>query len=129
MIPNSYDFAPEFVMSGLLSRSEVVSSWAWMSRRTFVAMSGWSMALARGRSPHRAGAFLRTRALTKDLTGTVTAVAKMGYEVVEFYAPYFDWTPQRAMDVRKLLDDLGIRCNSTHNDYQSVHRRGFTQGD
>lgn len=53
--------------------------------------------------------------LSKDLTGTVTKVAKMGYQVVEFYAPYFSWTTQQAKDVRKLMDDLGIRCNSTHN--------------
>ena len=52
---------------------------------------------------------------TKDLPGTVTAVAKMGYEVVEFYSPYFSWTPAAAKDVRKLLDDLGIKCLSTHN--------------
>jgi sugar phosphate isomerase/epimerase len=53
--------------------------------------------------------------LGKDLNGTVTAVAKMGYQVVEFYAPYFQWTTAQAKDVRKLLDDLGIKCNSTHN--------------
>jgi sugar phosphate isomerase/epimerase len=53
--------------------------------------------------------------LAKDLKGTVTAVAKMGYQVVEFFSPYFDWTPEQTKDVRKLLDDLGIRCNSTHN--------------
>jgi len=51
----------------------------------------------------------------KDLPGTVTAVAKMGYQVVEFYAPYFEWTPAAAKDVRKLLDDLGTQCRSTHN--------------
>jgi sugar phosphate isomerase/epimerase len=53
--------------------------------------------------------------LGKDLPGTVTAVAKMGYQVVEFYAPYFSWTPEETKNVRKLMDDLGIRCNSTHN--------------
>ena len=53
--------------------------------------------------------------LGKDLLGTVRAVAKMGYEVVEFYAPYYSWTTDRAKEVRKLLDDLGVRCNSTHN--------------
>ncbi len=57
--------------------------------------------------------------LAKDLTGAVTAVAKMGYQVVEFYAPYFQWTEDYARQVRKLLDDLGIRCNSTHNGAQS----------
>jgi sugar phosphate isomerase/epimerase len=53
--------------------------------------------------------------LAKDLNGTVTAVAKMGYEVVEFFSPYFSWTPDYAKEVKKLMDDLGIRCNSTHN--------------
>lgn len=54
--------------------------------------------------------------LKKDLNGTVTAVAKMGYQVVEFFAPYYAWTTQETKDVRKLLDDLGIQCDSTHND-------------
>jgi sugar phosphate isomerase/epimerase len=40
----------------------------------------------------------------------------MGYQCVEFYAPYFDWTESQTKDMRKLLDDLGIRCYSTHND-------------
>ena len=53
--------------------------------------------------------------LARDLMGTVRAVAKLGYEDVEFYAPYFDWTAAKAKDVRKLLDDLGIHCFSTHN--------------
>ncbi len=53
--------------------------------------------------------------LKKDPQGTVRAVAKMGYEGVEFFSPYFAWTPQEAKDMRKLLDDLGIRCLSTHN--------------
>jgi len=53
--------------------------------------------------------------LQKDLKGTVTAVAKMGYEVVEFFSPYYEWTPDYAKEVRKLLNDLGIRCLSTHN--------------
>jgi sugar phosphate isomerase/epimerase len=55
-------------------------------------------------------------ALKQDLTGTVRAVAAMGYQCVEFYAPYFEWTESQTRDMRKLLDDLGIRCYSTHND-------------
>ena len=54
-------------------------------------------------------------ALKKDLEGTVTAVARMGYQGVEFYSPYLDWTADQARRMRKLLDDLGIRCFSTHN--------------
>jgi sugar phosphate isomerase/epimerase len=54
--------------------------------------------------------------LKADLMGTVSAVAKMGYQCVEFYAPYFDWTENQTKDMRKLLDNLGVRCYSTHND-------------
>ena len=57
--------------------------------------------------------------LKQDLKGTVTAVAKMGYQCVEFFSPYFDWTPAYAKEVRKLLDDLGITCSSTHNSFKS----------
>ncbi|HTT22030.1 MAG TPA: sugar phosphate isomerase/epimerase [Candidatus Sulfotelmatobacter sp.] len=54
--------------------------------------------------------------LQKDPRGTVRAVAQMGYQVVEFYGPYFDWSEAQAKDMRKLMDELGIRCLSTHND-------------
>ena len=30
--------------------------------------------------------------MTKDTLATVRAIAKMGYEVVEFYGPYYAWT-------------------------------------
>jgi len=63
--------------------------------------------------------------LEKDLEGTVRSVAKMGYQVVEFYSPYFSWTPERAKEVRKLLDDLGVRCLSTHNGAGSISGEGL----
>jgi len=47
--------------------------------------------------------------------GTLREVAKLGYEGVEFYAPYYEWTTAQAKDVKRLLDDLKIRCFSTHN--------------
>lgn len=53
--------------------------------------------------------------LKKDLMGTVRSVAKLGYEGVEFYSPYMEWTPDYAKQVRKLLDDAGMKCYSTHN--------------
>jgi sugar phosphate isomerase/epimerase len=46
----------------------------------------------------------------KDLTGTVTAVAKMGYHGVEF-AGYYG---RDAKTLRKLLDDVGLKCCGTH---------------
>ena len=65
--------------------------------------------------------------LQKDLHGTVRAVAKMGYQVVEFYSPYYSWTTDQAKDVRKLMDDLGIKCLSTHNSPQSISAEGMAK--
>ncbi len=63
--------------------------------------------------------------LHKDLMGTVRAVAKMGYETVEFYSPYYAWTPEYAKEVRSMMDDAGVRCLSTHNDGQSFTPEGI----
>jgi len=65
--------------------------------------------------------------MAKDLPATVRAVAKMGYEVVEFFASYYTWTPEQAKDVRKLLDDLGIKCNSTHNGPNALRPDGIAK--
>lgn len=58
--------------------------------------------------------------LAKDLPNTLRTVAKIGYEVVEFYSPYTAWTFPYAKDVRAQLDDLGLRCFSTHNGFESL---------
>src|SRR5262245_53829909 len=47
--------------------------------------------------------------LAKDLPNTLKTVAQIGYEVVEFYAPYFKWAPAYAKDVRTQMDDLNLR--------------------
>lgn len=51
----------------------------------------------------------------KDMMGTLRAVAAMGYEGVEFWAPYLEWTADYAKEVRKTLDQLKLRAFSTHN--------------
>ncbi len=58
--------------------------------------------------------------LMRNLPDTLRAVAKMGYEVVEFFAPYAEWTFPFAKSVRTLLDDLGLRCYSTHNRFPAL---------
>jgi sugar phosphate isomerase/epimerase len=45
----------------------------------------------------------------------------MGYQCVEFYAPYFEWTEAQGKRMRHLLDQLGVRCYSTHNDEDFFH--------
>src|SRR2546423_6230878 len=58
--------------------------------------------------------------LKKDSEATVRAVAQMGYQCVEFFSPYFQWSDAEAKQMKKLMDDLGIRCYSTHNEYSTV---------
>lgn len=95
------------------------------SRRSFLACSAalpWALrGVASGLAPSKkipVGLELYSVRddLQKDPQGTVRAVAKMGYQDVEFYAPYLEWSEDQAKQMRKLLDDLGIHCYSTHND-------------
>jgi sugar phosphate isomerase/epimerase len=90
------------------------------SRRSFLAFSAmlpWALrARAETQIPVGLELYSVRNALKSDLPGTLRAVAGMGYQCVEFYAPYFDWTEVQTKDTRKLLDDLGVQCYSTHND-------------
>ncbi len=52
----------------------------------------------------------------KDFPATVAAVAKMGYQGVEF-AGYYDYS---AKDLRKLLDDNGLKCCGTHTQLDTL---------
>jgi sugar phosphate isomerase/epimerase len=63
--------------------------------------------------------------LDKDLPGTLSKVAAIGYKLVEFYSPYYDWTPTEARKVRREMDRLGVRCYSTHNDPKSFTSEGI----
>src|SRR5260370_42220925 len=104
------------MMTGMTSRDSI-------SRRAFLAAAATapfvSAAPQSKRVPVGLELYSVRNELKQDLMGTVRAVAKMGYQCVEFFSPYFQWTPQQAKDMRALLDDLGVRCYSTHNDARS----------
>jgi sugar phosphate isomerase/epimerase len=95
-----------------------------LSRRSFLALSAilpWALKAGASAStstsiPIGLELYSVREALKLDLEGTVRAVAQFGYQCVEFYAPYYEWTEIQTKQMRKLLDDLGIRCYSTHND-------------
>jgi sugar phosphate isomerase/epimerase len=92
-----------------------------LTRRSFLAASAalpWALRASASRASIPIGLELYSvrDQLAKDPEGTVRAVAQMGYQCVEFYAPYFDWSDAQTKQMRKLLDDLGIHCYSTHND-------------
>jgi sugar phosphate isomerase/epimerase len=104
-----------------------------LSRRNFLAMAAAApMAMPFRRVRQNAGSvpvgielYSVRDELANDEEATVTAVARMGYEVVEFYAPYYQWTPEYARGIRVLMDDLGIRCPSTHNSSNSFTDQGI----
>ena len=91
-----------------------------LSRRSFLAFSAmlpWALSGRAAKSiPLGLELYSVRDELKKDPEATVRAVAQMGYQGVEFYAPYFEWSESQTKQMRKLLDDLGIRCFSTHND-------------
>jgi sugar phosphate isomerase/epimerase len=99
------------------------------SRRSFLALTAAALpAVAAARGGHvPVGLELYSVRgdMEKDLPGTVRAVAKLGYQCVEFYSPYYDWTPDYAKDIRKELDELGVRCYSTHNDSKALEPDGI----
>ena len=94
-----------------------------ISRRSFLALASaapfMSAAIRGQRIPVGLELYSVRDQLKEDLPGTLRAVAKMGYEGVEFFAPYFDWTPDYAKEVKRLLDELHLRCLSTHNSARS----------
>jgi len=97
-------------------------SYSNLSRRSFLAMSAALPFALRGFAFGTTGSipvglelYSVRDALKQDPEGTVREVAKMGYQAVEFYAPYHDWTDAQAKQMRKTMDDLGIHCYSTHN--------------
>ena len=95
-----------------------------ISRRTFLKSSATAAALAGipaaalfaaesyggNRIPFGLQLYSVRDDCAKDLVGTVTAVAKMGYKGVEF-AGYYG---RDAKTLRKLLDDVGLKCCGTH---------------
>ncbi len=93
-----------------------------MSRRRFLAaaaavgMAGAGCAslncCKRGNGPRPVGVQLDSvrDSCSRDLPGTIAAVAQMGYQGVEF-AGYYSY---KAADLRKMLDDNGLKCCGTH---------------
>src|SRR5436309_995772 len=97
---------------------------ALLSRRQFVALAAASGAgMSAQTRTHFPVGLQQTavgRNIQQDLTGTLRAVAKMGYELIEFSANTFmKWSPSDAKQVRSLLEELNLRCRSTHNEIVS----------
>lgn len=87
-----------------------------MDRRSFIvaAAAASVSASAAMKKPVGLELFSVRTELAKDLPGTLKAVAKMGYQGVEFFGPYADWKLEYAREVKKILDDLKMPCLSAH---------------
>src|SRR5437667_380182 len=98
-----------------------------LTRRSFLAAAAATpLAFSAGKGlPIGVELYSVRHEMDKDTLATVRAIAKMGYQVVEFYGPYYSWTTDFAKDIRKVMDDSGIRCNSTHNGGPSFTEAGI----
>jgi sugar phosphate isomerase/epimerase len=103
-----------------------------LSRRGFTLLLGVSALAVRARGANKKipvglELFSVRKELAQNEPQTLQSVAKMGYECVEFFSPYYDWTTDHAKDVRKQLDDLGLKCYSTHNGPKSFSSDGVSK--
>lgn len=88
---------------GILSISQV--QWAGSAEKS-----------AKGKIPIGLQLYSVRKDCEKDFPGTVAAVAKIGYAGVEF-AGYYGRT---AAEVRKVLDDNGLKCCGTHAQFDTL---------
>jgi hypothetical protein len=77
-----------------------------ITRRGFAGLATASVAALRGQTKSRFPVGLQQTAvgrnIQQDLTGTLRAISKMGYEVIEFSAGTFmKWSPEEAKQVRE----------------------------
>ena len=89
-----------------------------LSRRHFLAMTAASAMLLRAQRKHIPVGLLIYAVMAdwnRDFDGTIRAISEMGYEGLEL-TQYSDWTPQRAKQVRALMDSLKLKCLATHTE-------------
>ena len=104
-----------------------------VSRRSFLALAGalplaTRAAFAASKIPVGLELYSVRDFLAKDLTGHGSRRRETGLRGRGVLLAVPQWTPQVGDEVRKLLDDLGIKCPSTHNG-TGVHPRGLAESD
>ena len=97
-----------------------------LSRRAFVAAAAAApLAFGAKKVPVGLELYSVREDMKKDLLGTVRKVGQMGYQCVEFYSPYMEWSTDQAKEVRKVLDETGMKCYSTHNGLNALKPEGI----
>ena len=103
-----------------------------LSRRRFVAVTAASAASLLAQSRKKVPISLQLGAVDKDMrqdpTGTLRAVAKMGYDFVEFPTePYFDWGTAKLKECRSVMDSVKLRCRSSRGEIVSFTGDGLAK--
>jgi sugar phosphate isomerase/epimerase len=102
-----------------------------LSRRRFTLLAASAAGLSaqtKARIPVGLQQTAVGRNIQQDLTATLRAISRMGYEIIEFSAGTFmNWTPDQARQVRALLDELNLKCRSTHNEIVSFSGDGLSK--
>jgi len=103
-----------------------------LSRRQFAVLAAATAAGLNAQTKSRFPIGLQQTAVSRniqqDLNGTLRAIAKMGYELIEFSAGTFmNWTTDQAREVRSLLDEINLKCRSTHNEIVSFSGDGLSK--
>ena len=99
-----------------------------LSRRKFIATAALApigLRAAKQKIPVGLEMYSVRQDMDRDFDGTLRALSGMGYQVVEFFAPYFQWSIAQAKQVRRQMDDLGLCCRSTHNGEDSFTPEGL----
>lgn len=112
------------------------------TRRTFIK-AGLGCSLAMSISPTLSSAADRTKTIpigfqlytvrgefSRDVPGTLKKVAQLGYKAVEFWG--YAGTPKvyqkySASELRKFLDDCGLKCCGMHLDLKALAKENFQQ--
>lgn len=111
-----------------------------VSRRSFVKLAGvgitalytdgreeWAISATpspkTGKIPIALQLYSVRQEFEKDQPGTLIAISKMGYQGVEF-AGYFKRT---AKELRKMLDDQGLKCCGTHIGLETLLGNNLSQ--
>ena len=101
-----------------------------LSRRQFVAATAATATTLIAQNRGKVTVGLQVSALGKNMeqdpSGTLRAVAKMGYDLVEFPTePYMNWEPARLKEIRATLDSLHLPCRSTRGEIVSFTGEGL----
>ncbi|MDQ1470704.1 MAG: hypothetical protein QOJ99_2184, partial [Bryobacterales bacterium] len=103
-----------------------------LSRRQFAILSAASLMRATAQDTKQVPVGLQQTAVNRniqeDLPATLRAIAKAGYNIIEFSAVTFmKWSSPEAKQVKSQLDDLNLRCRSTHNEIVSFSGDGLSK--